>query len=244
MAWYKDWFGRDAYELVYRERDDAEAERAADFIERVADPQPEAEVLDVACGRGRHARALARRGYRVTGFDLSTRSVETARQRAREEGLDITFCEHDMREVFCDGCADGVVNLFSSFGYFDEEADHQRAVDAMAAALRPEGWLVQDFMNAPRVAETLVPEDTRTEDGVTIHQQRWIEDGRINKEITLRKNGEQKTYVESVRLLTLSDFRALYAGAGLRLAGTYGDYDGAPYAEDSPRLILHARRNA
>lgn len=242
MPWYEDWFGRDEYELVYHDRDEHEAERVVDLIERIAAPRPEAEILDVACGRGRHARALARRGYRITGFDLSTRSVETARRRAREEGLTIDFHEHDMREAFCRGCADGVVNLFSSFGYFDDEADHQRAVDAIAMALRPDGWLVQDFMNAPEVRRTLVPEDTRTEGGTEIRQQRWIENGRIRKEITLCQNGDRKTFTESVRLLTLKDFRALYAAAGLRLVDTYGDYDGSPYADDSPRLILHARK--
>lgn len=240
-AWYETWFDHDAYEWVYPHRDRAEAERSVDLIERVATPAPGASVLDVGCGRGRHARALARRGYRVTGLDLSARAIAQARQRADEEGLDVRFLQHDMREPYSHACTDGLVNLFSSFGYFEAERDHRRAVCAMAEALVPGGWLVQDFMNAAYVRDHLVPEDERTEGDLTIRQRRWIADGRIEKEIHLRKNGQEKTFRESVRLLTLDDFVAFYEAAGLRLEATYGDYDGRPHAADSPRLILYAR---
>lgn len=241
MSWYEDWFGRDEYELVYQQRDETEARQVIDLLERVAAPDEGATVLDVGCGRGRHARVLARRGYRVTGIDLSARSIEEARRRAEAEGLSIHFKQQDMRKPFCEECADGVVNLFSSFGYFEDEADHRRALRAMSAVLRPGGWLFQDFLNAPQVRQTLVPEDRRTEDGYTIHQRRWIEDGRINKEITLRRNGQEQTFHESVRLLALEDFRRLYAAAGLRLIDTFGGYDGRPHTDEAPRLILYAR---
>ncbi len=245
-SWYETWFDQDAYELVYPHRDLAEAAEAVDLIERIAGPEAGAHVLDVGCGRGRHARVLARRGYHVTGLDLSARAIERARARAAEEGLkegrQVRFERHDMRLPFCTGCADGVVNLFSSFGYFQAEADHQRAVDAMAAALVPGGFLVQDFLNAPHVRRTHVPEDERTGRGVTIRQRRWVEDGRINKTITLRSGEEERTFRESVRLLALEDFRRLYEKAGLELQATFGHYDGRPHADDSPRLILYALR--
>lgn len=241
-AWYEDWFDRDEYELVYNQRDLAEAAEAIDLLERAAAPAEGAKILDVGCGRGRHARTLARRGYRVTGIDLSARAIETARRRAAEEGLEATFAQQDMREPFCQACADGVVNLFSSFGYFEDEGDHARALRAIAQALRPGGWFFQDFMNAPHVRQTLVPEDERRSDGRTIRQRRWIEDGRINKEITLSQNGHAQTFRESVRLLTLADFERLYAVVGLELIETFGSYDGRPHADDAPRLILYARK--
>ncbi len=242
MAWYDGWFGSDAYTLVYDHRDEDEAERLVDFVDRELAPAPDAHILDVGCGRGRHARAFARRGYDVTGIDLSEQSIADARERAAADGLDVTFAPGDMRDAYCEGCADGVVNLFTTFGYFDDDAENQRALQAMATALRPGGWLLQDFLNAPQVRTTLTPESTHTEKGVTIHQERWIADGRINKKITLTQNGTTETFHESVRLFTLDDFRTLYAAVGLDLVATYGDYDGAPYAETSPRLLLHARR--
>lgn len=240
--WYEEWFDRDEYELVYPHRDEREAEDCIDLLERTVEPEPHAQILDVGCGRGRHARVLARRGYLVTGIDLAARAIEQARERTAKAGLTVLFEQKDMRKPYCTKCFDGAVNLFSSFGYFEEEQDHARAIQAIAAALRTGGWFFQDFMNAPHVRRTLVPEDTRTTDGIEIHQKRWIEDGRINKEITLRGDGEPRTFVESVRLLTLEDFQKLYAEAGLELETTFGDYDGQPHSDDSPRLILYARK--
>lgn len=267
MPWYEDWFDRAEYELVYRRRDESEAERAVDLVERIADPPPKAELLDVGCGRGRHTRALARRDYRVTGIDLSGRALSTACERAREEGLSIAFRRQDMRRPMGAEAFDGAVNFFSSFGYFKEEDGHQQAISAVAEALRPGGFFVQDFMNAPAVRSTLVPRSTRTEDGFTIEERRWIEAGRIEKEITLRaknpaangkaengtagkgggENGSlrspnRNTFRESVRLFELSDFRRLYEHAGLQLHDTFGDYDGSPHRSDSPRLIMLSRK--
>jgi len=241
MPWYDGWFGSDAYNLVYDHRDENEAERLVDFVERAITPADEAQILDVGCGRGRHARAFARRGYQVAGIDLSESSIAEARTRAGAEGLDATFAQGDMRDPYCEHCMDGAVNLFTTFGYFEDDAENQRALQAVATALRPGGWLLQDFLNAPRVRATLTPESTRTAHGLTIHERRWVAEGRINKEITIEQNGTTDTFRESVRLFTLDDFRAMYDAVGLELVETYGTYDGDPYTKDSPRLLLHAR---
>jgi 2-polyprenyl-3-methyl-5-hydroxy-6-metoxy-1,4-benzoquinol methylase len=241
VPWYEEWFDRDEYELVYQQRDLSEAERVADLIEQLVHPAPDAQILDVGCGRGRHARVLARRGYRMTGLDLSERAIAEARRRTAEEGLDVTYRVQDMRDPMGTAAYDGVINLFTAFGYFEDDADHTLALQHMANALRPGGWLVQDFLNAPQVIQSLNPEDAHATDGVTIKQNRWVEDGRINKQITLHENGDTRTFCESVRLLTLYDFQQLYEQVGLELVHTVGDYDGAPYTPDSPRLIMHAK---
>lgn len=242
MPWYEDWFDSDAYELVYHERDLADARRLADLIERTARPEPGTAILDVGCGRGRHARLLAARGYRVTGVDLSEKALRTARRRAEDEGLEVRFLQADMRALPFEARFGGVVNLFTSFGYFEDDADHTRAVAEMAKALKPGGWLVQDFLNAPYALAHLVPEDEREVDGLRIAQRRWVESGRVNKEITLHKNGDTYTFTESVRLLTAANFREMYAAAGLDLRATFGDYDGGPHTPTAPRLILCARK--
>jgi SAM-dependent methyltransferase len=249
MPWYEDWFDADAYELVYEERDLEEAERLADLIERTVRAAPGADVLDVGTGRGRHARVLARRGYRVTGLDLSAHAVATARARAKAEGLtpaQALFVQGDMRLPHFQARFDGVTNLFTSFGYFDDDADHQRAVHAMADALKPGGWLVQDFLNAPYVRAHLVPEDEKTVHGVHVRQERWIEGDHVHKRITLtpEDGAKPRVYTEHVRLLTRDDFARMYAAAGLRLVQTFGDYGGGPHTPESPRLVLHAEKPA
>jgi len=245
MSWYEEWFWSDAYTRVYDHRDEDEAERLVDTLEREVAPAPDAHILDIGCGRGRHARALARRGYRVTGLDLSEDAVAAARSQAAAEGLDAraSFQVGDMRRPVCDGCADGAVNLFTSFGYFETDADNEQALAAIASALRPGGWFLQDFLNAPQVAESLGPSEYETEDGHTIHQDRWIEDGRVNKQITVRHDGQTEIFQESVRLFTLADFREMYSRVGLELIEVFGDYEGGDYApDDSPRLLLHTRK--
>lgn len=241
VPWYEEWFDRDEYELVYQQRDLREAEQAADLIEQLVQPAPDAKILDVGCGRGRHARALARRGYRMTGLDLSERAIEQARHRTAHAGLDVTFRVQDMRDPMGIAAYDGVVNLFTAFGYFEDAADHRLALQRIADALRPDGWFVQDFLNTPQVIQSLNPEDAHAREGVTITQRRWVEDGRINKQITLHDNGTTRTFHESVRLLTLYDFKQLYEDVGLKLVQAVGDYDGATYTPDSPRLIMHAK---
>ncbi len=242
MSWYEGWFDSAAYDLVYDHRDEDEAAQLVDLVEREIDPVADAHILDVGCGRGRHARIFARRGYDVTGFDLSEEAIAAARAQAEADNLDITFERGDMRDVYCEACADGVVNLFTTFGYFETDAENRGALAAMTESLRPDGWFVQDFLNAPQVADTLVPATTRTVEGVTIEEHRWIEDERINKEITLSRNGTSTTYKESVRLYTLDELRTLYEEVGLDLVSTFGDYNGAPHTPTSPRLILHARK--
>jgi SAM-dependent methyltransferase len=245
MPWYDSWFSSSAYTLVYGHRDEDEAATVVDLIEQVVAPAPDASILDMACGRGRHARELARRGYRVTGVDLSADAVDEARAKAAAEGLDrVTFQQGDMREPVCKACFDGVVNLFTAFGYFEDDAENQRALAALSTALRPGGWLVQDYLNPPHVASTLVPMDTRTEDGVTVTQRRRIEGGRVYKEIELADDTATETHCESVRLYTRDDFARMYAAAGLDLQDTYGTYDGAPHSPHTPRLILHARKTS
>lgn len=244
MSWYEEWFWSDAYTTVYDHRDEAEAERLVDLIEREIDPAPQSHLLDVGCGRGRHARILARRGYRVTGIDLSSEALAQARARAEAEGIEenLSFQVGDMREPACDSCADGVVNLFTSFGYFEDDIENERALAAMAFALRPGGWFLQDFLNAPLVVESLGTSDRVTEDGTTIRQHRWIEDGRVNKEITIEHDDGTDSFQESVRLYSLDDFTQMYEAVGLELIETFGDYDGGPHSSNSPRLLLHAQK--
>ena len=239
MPWYDTWFGSTAYTIVYGHRDEDEAADMIDLMETVVDPEPGAAILDMGCGRGRHAHELARRGYNVTGIDLSPESIADAAETAATEGLSgVTFHEGDMRDPVCEACFDGVVNLFTAFGYFTDDAENQQALDAMTTALRPGGWFVQDFLNAPQVRDTLVPEDTRTEGDTTITQRRRIVDGRVHKEIELSHHGVVETHQESVRLYDRDALEHMHARAGLDVQQAFGTYAGDPHTPESPRLIL------
>ena len=241
MAWYEQWFDTDEYELVYQDRDETEAETLVDLILEVTGVPEGSRILDVGCGRGRHAVEFALRGFDVTGLDLSAPSLEDARLRADRAGVELRLIEGDMRDPVPEAF-DLVVNLFTAFGYFEAEEDHRRASAAMAGSVDREGWLVQDFLNAPQIRSSLVAADVRTARGWEIRQTRRIRDDRILKRIEFRRDGSSRSFEESVALLELDDFERLYKDAGMEIVDLRGGYDGRPYTPAAPRLITFARR--
>ncbi len=240
--WFASWFDRAEYEIVYGHRDDDEAAQLIDLVEKVVAPHSGARILDIGCGRGRHAIQFADRGYDVSGVDLSRQSIEDARARAADKGVQVHFEVGDMRTTFCEGCADIVTNLFTAFGYFDNDDDNSAAISAMSSALVTGGWLVQDFLNADRILRTLVPEDERKQNGITIRQSRSVENGRINKTIRLSSDSLEQSFSESVQLLRVDDFDQLYRGSALIMHSVFGDYLGGPFTPNSPRLIMFSRK--
>lgn len=238
--WYQTWFDKDEYAFVYNKRNDADAERLLDLLEKTLALPKQSRILDMACGRGRHAIALAQRGFMVTGIDLSPRSIAAAQEKANALGLAIDFRVRDMREAVAENF-DAVFNLFSSFGYFETDSEHLKALWVMKNALKPHGVLVQDFMNAAYVEKHLVPFDERIENDIQITQERWIANQRINKRITLKKlnaDEPEQVFTESVALLKLADFERFYAELGLKITHIFGDYHGNGLTEESSRLIL------
>jgi SAM-dependent methyltransferase len=164
-------------------------------------------------------------------------------KEARRESPDAPYVRADMRELpFADESFDLVVNLFTSFGYFDDDREHARVLSCVRAAMRQGGTFVIDFLNASQVRRDLVPYDERTENGVTIEQRRVItpDDRFVEKTITLR--GTEKEYIERVRLLSASDLEAMLKGAGFEVLKSFGDYSGVSWSESSPRTILFASR--
>lgn len=243
--WYRDWFRNQNYGVVYKHRDDEEAEQMMDLIERVLGHDPTRRVLDLACGSGRHAISFARRGYgHVTGIDLSPTLLREASADAVAESLNIRFIESDMREL-PEETFDLVTNLFTSFGYFMSDDENAAVIHSVADHLTQDGWFVIDFFNSRWVRSHLVAHDERLMKGGTLRleQTRWIEHGRVEKRLLIRDNEEAHEYIESVRLYELDDFERMFRESGLRTVHRYGNYAGDAYdRERSPRLILFAQK--
>src|SRR6476469_7404518 len=153
--WFEEWFGED-YLRLYPHRDEAEAARAVALIGRSVGLRPGWQVLDVACGAGRHARAFVGAGARCFGLDLSATLLRLARQIT-----DAPLIRADMRQLpIRSRSMDLTVNLFTSFGYFERDAEHRAALEEMIATVRPGGWFVIDFLNPAAVRRRLIPEET------------------------------------------------------------------------------------
>lgn len=238
-AWYEAWFDTEYYHILYQHRDDNEAQLFIRNLLQELKPRPGSHILDLACGRGRHAKFLSELGHEVTGIDLSECSIDYARQYSNDQ---LHFEMGDMRQPYGKNRFDLIFNLFTSFGYFENWEDDVQALKMMKHALKPGGTLVLDFMNVNKVRLGLVEEELRQVDSIEFHIERFIRDGAVIKKITFEDQGKKHQYEERVQLLDREDFGKLFEEAGLCVTAVYGDFSLAGFqARESERLILMAQ---
>ncbi|WP_170318199.1 class I SAM-dependent methyltransferase [Paenibacillus thalictri] len=234
--WFTKSFGND-YLIVYKHRDYEgayrEVKRMIDWLQL---PQG-AKVLDLCCGMGRHSLALDECGYNVTGVDLSDVLLHEARRK--DETSRVRWVKGDMRNVPIEESFDAVVNLFTSFGYFNEDEENAKVFREMDRLLKPGGKFIIDFLNPDVVAAALVPESQRNEGRLTIRESRRIEEDYVRKRITISEPGQtERYYEEQVKLYRPEQFRHFMAETNLTIGQLYGGYDASAYhPASSPRSI-------
>jgi len=234
-AWYASWFDTPYYHILYKDRDYAEAQSFMDNLTNYLNLPENGKILDLACGKGRHSVYLNKLGYDVTGVDLSEQSINYAKQFENDS---LRFDVHDMTKPYPE-TFDAVFNLFTSFGYFENDDCNLRTIEAIKTELNTYGFGVIDFMNANYVINNLVSEDTKTVEGITFHQKRSVKNGYIVKDIAFEFDDEQYNFEERVKALTLDDFNRLFEKAGVYLLDVFGDYKLKKYhPETSERLIM------
>ena len=233
--WFASWFDTPYYHILYKERNYREAQLFMDNLTHYLNLPEKAKVLDLACGKGRHSIYLNQLGYEVVGADLSENSIAEAN---KNQNKNLTFQVHDMRDSFEDKF-DAIFNLFTSFGYFENDEDNLTTLKAIKDSLSEYGFAVIDFMNVNQVINTLVPEEVKTVDGIDFHLKRYVKDGHIHKEIDFEDNGQKFHYTEKVKALTLQDFQEMMDEAGIYLLDIFGDYKLKKFHKtESERLIM------
>jgi SAM-dependent methyltransferase len=257
--WYASWFDTPYYHILYRDRDYAEAGAFMKRLTQRLKLNKNAQIMDLACGRGRHSMYLNQLGYRVTGVDLSDSSIAFAKAELRKtssrvsnneertslnpiDASSIEFHVHNMTVAY-DQSFDAVFNLFTSFGYFDDAADNLKTITAIKENLKPGGYGVIDFMNVSHVIKNLVSQNSKTEEGITFNNSRRFENGFIYKDIRFRDNDHDYHFTERVSALTLEDFQGYFSAAGVDLIEVYGNYHLEDYDKEiSDRLIMIFRK--
>ena len=240
MDWFKDWFDSKYYHILYKNRDEQEA---TFFLSNIIDhiKLTNGKVLDVACGKGRHAKYLNKIGFNVVGIDLSKNSIDLAKKNENEK---LKFYVHDMRNVFKENEYNLVTNLFTSFGYFEDHKDEQKAINSMAKNLKKEGMLLIDFMNVKKVINLLIPSEKKIIDDINFNIKRSFNENYIIKDIEIIDKEINLKFQEKVRTLTLIDFSKMLEKANLKIIDLFGDYSLSDFnALHSDRLIILAMKS-
>jgi 2-polyprenyl-3-methyl-5-hydroxy-6-metoxy-1,4-benzoquinol methylase len=241
--WYKDWFKSEYYLDVYRHRDDRDAVRLVNLISRSLKINPADKILDAACGAGRHSILLAEKGFNVTGFDLSLPLLKIADKRKNDKNLEIQFINADIRNICFNLQFDVIVNLFTSFGYFERDEENFSFMNNARKFLKPGGYFILDYFNGKKVIDSLVPLSERKLDDLIITEKRTYENNRVIKKISIEDNGNEYNFSESVRVYTLEEILNSLNPLGYKAIDIFGDYEGTRFDLSlSDRLIILFRR--
>lgn len=240
--WFSTWFDSPYYHILYAQRDEDEAAAFIKSLQRKLALVHGARVLDAACGKGRHAITLEQLGFSVDAFDLSPANIEYA---TVFENKNLLFFVHDLREPLpLPNQYDAIFNFFTSFGYFDDQRDNQKAFDTFSGGLKVGGLLVVDFFNPTYVLANLVPSEIVECQGISFRIKRWSEEGYLYKSIEFTDQGKEYSFLEKVELIAKNDFISYAATAGLSLVDLKGDYNLSAFDElESPRMIFIWAKN-
>ena len=240
--WFELWFDSPLYHILYKNRNQEEANLFMDNVIRHLEIDF-GSILDLACGKGRHAYYLAEKGFDVVGLDLSKESIQYANTMYQLPNLE--FYVHDMRLPFRINYFDYIFNLFTSLGYFDSLKENEKVFQSMHAGLKDNGYILIDFMNTEKVIHNLVPREKKDIDGYTFYIRREVENGKIVKNIHIEKEDNVWMYKEEVQVLMQHHFHTFLNNTGFTLVREFGDYQLNPFnVKISDRYILLARKNS
>ncbi len=244
--WYKKWFSDKLYLEIYNKRNFEEAAIFVNLLQRELKIPTYYKVLDICCGAGRHSIELARRGFDVTGFDLSEFLITEAKKQFNkipEKNLKLKFLIKDMRNFNFRKKFDIAVNVFSSFGYFDNDKENFRVFYNSNKSLKSNGWFVFDFINSDFLFKNLVSVSADIINGKKIVQKRRIENGFVIKDIYINSD-KKPSYSEILRLYSHDDITDAMDINGFKVIKMFGDYYGNKFVKSkSSRLIIFAKKN-
>ena len=238
--WFSHWFDSPYYHTLYHQRNDDDARNFIDNLVAYLKPEPGAPILDLACGRGRHALYLSKLGFNVTGLDFSMSNIDFASQLESDH---LSFFQHDMRLPYRINYYQYIFNFFTSFGYFDRFEEHLSSLENIYQGLKPGGVFVLDFMNSHLERERLVEDEQRVVDGLIFNIQRWMDEEHIFKTICFQVEDKSYVFRENVRSFRMEELEDMLKAIGFERMLFFGNYKMDPFVvEHSERLILLAHK--
>ena len=241
--WFESWFESEEYLKVYKHRDENEARLLVNSIISITNIKDNSKILDLACGAGRHSIQFAKRGYPVTAVDLSNNLLKNAKINAQNAKVNINFIHADIRDFYVDERFDLVLNLFTSFGYFETDEDNFKVFQTAYNHLNKNGFFIFDYFNKKYLEDNLIPNTNLILEDGEIIQKRRIENGRVIKDIIINKNGYKKHFKESVKIYSLEKIKNELEQTKFNIRNIFGSFDKAEYDENlSDRIIIIAQK--
>jgi len=240
--WFRLWFNSPYYDLLYENRNDAEASECIEKFTEHLKIRGGSFILDAACGKGRHSRAFAAKGFNVTGIDLSPFAITEAKKYEQDN---LHFYVHDLRLPFWINYFNYAFNFFTSFGYFKTMREHHDAIRTIAQSLKLDGVLLIDYLNRHYVEDNLIEEEEKRMGNVLFKINRWFDDDKFYKNIHVEDEEKNitETFREEVKKFSLGDFTDMLSYEGLMIEKVFGDYSLESYnVTTSPRMIMIARK--
>lgn len=225
----------------------------ADFIEntleRYSDVKPEL-VLDLGCGTGRMTLELARRGYDMTGVDLSTEMLDIARASAEEQGIgNVLWLNQSFTELDLYGTVDLAVSCLDCINHITSQGELKTALSLVHNFLVPGGLFIFDINGRGKFERIYADRSYvyESEGGVCVWQNAYNPKRRIcDFYITLFEEGEDGRYerydeVGREKMYTLRSLNSALRSVGLEPLGAFRDFNYTPATDDDERIYLVAK---
>lgn len=242
--WYEDWFASEDYLEVYKHRNREDANKIIKLILNNIQLNPDSKILDIACGAGRHSSILSEKSFFVVGFDLSKTLLHLAIKENLHQLNPPFFFLSDIRKIPIKKRFNLVLNLFTSFGYFDIDNENLSLFSDVFHLLENNGWFVFDYLNEEFLKNNLIPVSrNKLNENLIIEQRREIENNFVIKKIKIIRDKISTTYTEKVKLYNYKQILDEINKAGFKEFKLFGNYEGNQFDQNnSQRLIIMAKK--
>lgn len=244
MEWWQEFFGED-YLKCYKDITEHEGtKKEVDFIIDIIKPKKKDKILDLCCGYGRHSIEIAKRGYKIAGFDYSEYLLNIAKYNAEKENLKIGFIQGDTRKLNFKNEFNLIINIFTSFGYFKDDKDNEKVIKNISLALKPGGKFLIDTINRDYIIKNFRPQSSSKIGNIIVMEETKfdiLKSRTITKKVII-EDKERKEYNYGLRIYTYKEFENILNNAGLSIVESYGNFDKQKFDVDAPRMIIVAKK--
>ncbi len=245
LSWFSnEEFWKEFYHFLFHKKRMRLGIEEIPYLENLLEIKEGDKILDLCCGPGRHSIILANKGYNVTGVDITKPYLNIAEQKAKKENLNIEFIHKDMRDFIRPNHYDAVINLYSSFGYFEDINDDKKTLRNIFKSLKENGVLLIDMIGKEILAKIFNPRDWMEENNIIYLQERKISNNWswLDNIWTIIKDGKVKKFNISHRIYSAFELKTILNETGFSKVDIYGDIDGSEYNQNAKRLITVAKK--